>query len=404
MTTLPIEPEVFWGVIWVGGLLFAILLIFGAFPEGTHHTVPLERFQQRLNLDKINPGIFLIALILWGLLFGLLFISIISLIWDFLWLQAPRNTDERIDWRFTLVKLTATTAVLGAVVAFPITVMKASYNRRQIETQEKGQVTDRFTKAIEGLGADKVIFKDGEQHTAPNIEVRVGAILALEKIAFETPTEREHTLETLSVYVRENISVKVATPDIDASEGYLEEYDRWKLPRSDVRAAMRSLSQLAKIEGLKDSHVDLRTSSFKNLALSSLDCSVFDLRMCDFTDALITDCDLSDASFVGSYFSNTTISNSNLNRANFSDIAFGETTSFKQSSLKGTLFQNCDLSQTSLTQNQLDLTYGDRSVKLPDHLRAPKHWNNRVLSYKQGQSRRQKFIEYKGYKREKESA
>ena len=40
-----------------------------------------------------------------------------------------------------------------------------------------------MNKAVEGLGAEKVVVKNADQNTVPNLEVRIGAIYALELIA-----------------------------------------------------------------------------------------------------------------------------------------------------------------------------------------------------------------------------
>lgn len=50
-----------------------------------------------------------------------------------------------------------------------------------VRIMEQGHITDRFTKAIEQLGK-----LDGDR---PNIEVRLGAIYALERIAIDSPRD-----------------------------------------------------------------------------------------------------------------------------------------------------------------------------------------------------------------------
>ena len=48
------------------------------------------------------------------------------------------------------------------------------WQRRTYELTEQGQVTDRYTKAIEQLGSDK-------------LDVTIGGIYALERIARDSP-------------------------------------------------------------------------------------------------------------------------------------------------------------------------------------------------------------------------
>ena len=50
------------------------------------------------------------------------------------------------------------------------TALNFNLSRRAFELTEQGQVTDRFTRAIEQLGSDK-------------LDVRIGRIYALERVA-----------------------------------------------------------------------------------------------------------------------------------------------------------------------------------------------------------------------------
>jgi hypothetical protein len=71
------------------------------------------------------------------------------------------------------------------------------YTYRRVKVSEEGQITDRFTKAIEQLGA---LTAKNE----PNIEVRLGAIYALERIAQDSPRDHWTIMEVLTAYVRRN--------------------------------------------------------------------------------------------------------------------------------------------------------------------------------------------------------
>jgi hypothetical protein len=69
----------------------------------------------------------------------------------------------------------------------------------------EGQITDRFTKAIEQLGS---LDDKGK----PKLEIRLGGIYALERIARDS--ERDHTviMEVLTTYVREHSPRKADDP------------------------------------------------------------------------------------------------------------------------------------------------------------------------------------------------
>ena len=76
---------------------------------------------------------------------------------------------------------------------------------RRVKVAEQGHITDRYTKAIEQLGALNADNK-------PNVEVRLGAIYALERIAFDSPRDQWTIMEVLTAYVRQNAPVPAREP------------------------------------------------------------------------------------------------------------------------------------------------------------------------------------------------
>ncbi len=84
-----------------------------------------------------------------------------------------------------------------ALVALYFTWRRVVAGDRTVRITEQGHITDRFTKAIEQLGK----FNDDGQ---PNIEIRLGAIYALERIAFDSPRDHWTIMEVLTAYVRQN--------------------------------------------------------------------------------------------------------------------------------------------------------------------------------------------------------
>lgn len=91
--------------------------------------------------------------------------------------------------------------IFGAVLVFIGFFL--AWQRNQI--QQEGQLTERFTKAIEQLG------KSNEQGT-PTIEIRLGGIYALEKLAKDSREYHDQIFETLTAYVRENAPWPPAVP------------------------------------------------------------------------------------------------------------------------------------------------------------------------------------------------
>ncbi len=70
--------------------------------------------------------------------------------------------------------------------------------RRTVELTEQGQVTDRYAKAIEQLGSGR-------------LDVCIGGIYALERIARDSPRDHPAVPEVLAAFPREHPSRAMAT-------------------------------------------------------------------------------------------------------------------------------------------------------------------------------------------------
>ncbi|SHI47450.1 Pentapeptide repeat-containing protein [Palleronia salina] len=144
----------------------------------------------------------------------------------------------------------ATALLLGALAAAATLIfqlVKVWVTERQTLTAEQGHITDRINAALRNLGEDKVVnrlgrtvrytingtdhssfewqgeerplpdhdIQDGERmltndpwssfpQTQPNLEVRVGAIHALARIAEDSPRDHIQIMEILCAYIRQN--------------------------------------------------------------------------------------------------------------------------------------------------------------------------------------------------------
>src|SRR5262245_8067515 len=63
-------------------------------------------------------------------------------------------------------------------------------NLKQLKITEQGQITDRFGRAIDQLGSDK-------------LDVRLGGIYALERLMHDSPADESNILEVLTAYIRD---------------------------------------------------------------------------------------------------------------------------------------------------------------------------------------------------------
>src|SRR5579859_5423121 len=96
-------------------------------------------------------------------------------------------------------------AGLFAAAALIFTARNFTVSRRTLELTEQGQVTERYTKAIEQLGSDK-------------LDVRIGGIYALERIARDSARDHQTVMEVLTAFIREH-SREQWPPPYAGSEG-----------------------------------------------------------------------------------------------------------------------------------------------------------------------------------------
>ena len=133
------------------------------------------------------------------------------------------------------------------------------WQRRTHELTEQGQVTDRYTKAIEQLGSDK-------------LDVRIGGIYALERIARDSARDHPTVMEVLTAFIREHSREQWPPPEPDGAEPE-------RSTRPDVQAALT-------VVGRRDAERDVQS-----IDLTGADLTRADLRR-DLTGADLTDADL----------------------------------------------------------------------------------------------------------------
>jgi hypothetical protein len=226
-----------------------------------------------------------------------------------------------------------------------------------LTTAREGQITERFTRAVDQLGAT-------DKDDNPAIEIRLGGIYALERIANESEKDYWPIMEILTAYVRKNspyelIEFKIdlgnskyeivnqfqfdvywmTKKNRDLNEYYkaiLEEHSKIK-PRIDVEAIIIIIKKLRKEPILhedEDYHLNLEVCNIQGVDLnniylektsfiaSSLLCTNFEnthLEGANFSKA-----DLTSISFVNSF----------LQKANFQDTCL-DLADFREAHLKG---------------------------------------------------------------------
>ena len=102
------------------------------------------------------------------------------------WYIAPSGAEQKQALVVTLAQILGGTALLSGLY----------FTWRTLQVNREGQITDRFTRAIDQLGATHDDNK--------NLELRLGGIYALERIARESKEDHWSIMEVLTAYVRQH--------------------------------------------------------------------------------------------------------------------------------------------------------------------------------------------------------
>ena len=106
-------------------------------------------------------------------------------------------------------------AIVVAFLGAPFLIWRTVIAQGNLEAAREGQITDRIAKAVEQLGAERTVKRKRGEETEPNVAVRIGGILALERIAQDSVRfyeGRDHVriMELLCAYIRTNAPAKDA--------------------------------------------------------------------------------------------------------------------------------------------------------------------------------------------------
>lgn len=148
-----------------------------------------------------------------------MFLGVLAFLWFVPELQgkyftegvAPENLPTLVnEYRKTWAQIIAGFFVL---LGLYLTWRRVEISQKTLETQQDQQVTERFTRAIEQLGATY----DDE---TPKLEIRLGGIYALERIAIDSPGRDYSTvIEVLTAYIRQHAPIdKFSRPPGESAE------------------------------------------------------------------------------------------------------------------------------------------------------------------------------------------
>jgi hypothetical protein len=289
--------------------------------------------------------------------------------------------------------------------------------QRTLELTEQGQITERFTRAIDQLGATD---DDGN----PRLEVRLGGIYALERIDKESPERVYHgtVMEVLTAYVRENAPWRPNTPKPSAeppTRSFLGRLVRYTLtirngqdkgakqdaepppqpPRTDIQAILDILKRREEDNVPKEHRVrldlrgtDLRSADLtrihlKNAYLQGAHLEEANLYEAHLEGAILWDAHLEGAylpgahlqkaDFRGARLQKAFLPKAHLEEANLWDVHLEEAFLQEANLEKAILYEARLEGASGLTPQQIGWTLGDEDTVLPDYLvdDRPRAWS-----------------------------
>src|SRR5271157_1595376 len=252
---------------WAGGAVVLIALVavtwlerkrihFSSLRERFSH--PPDWFMPALGWISNPPGWFMPV----GL--GLGALLALAILWKVPQWQVGSVKDLEPKERFDRVnEARKTLATILGGIAFLVggffTWQNLRVAQENLKVSQEGQITDRFSKAIEQLGA---VDANGEK----KLEVRLGGIYALERIANESERDHWPIMEVLCTYVRENAPRKPREST--------EKNQAWAEPpplAADIQAILTVLCRRDRKWERKNQHLDLGEYGFRVKVPRNLD-------------------------------------------------------------------------------------------------------------------------------------
>jgi uncharacterized protein YjbI with pentapeptide repeats len=302
-------------------------------------------------------------------------------------LSSKNRFDRENEARTTLAQ------IIGGVL-----LLAGLYSSVQtFDLQREGQITDRYTKAVDQLGS----MESGK----PNLTVRLGGIYALERISRDSPKDRATIMEVLSAYVRQNAPApKQASnaEEVFLSGAALHEYlSKLKPPQEDIQAILTVIGRREATTGFPIEAVDLHSTSLQRADLEGAHLEGAGLIGAHLEEAFLVGARLGGAHFDGARLEGAQLEGAYLEDAHLEGAGlegaalYGahlegarlEDAHLDEAHLGGADLDGTDLFEANLsgadlrgaiglTQDQLNSAYGDDKTLLPHGLERPNSWRS----------------------------
>ncbi len=194
--------------------------------------------------------------------------------------------------------------------------------QEELRVSREGQVTERFSRAIDHLGND-------------SLDVRLGAIYALERIARDSRRDHGPVMEILTAYVREHAPWKPPSEDQQPAA------EDQRLA-TDIQAALTVIGRRKADYDPLGQVLDLRNTALHRADLDKANLQGARLAQVNLLRAELREAKLQDADLGGAILSGATLDEANLLRA-----------VLVRANLQDAILDNANLQQAHLTRANL---------------------------------------------------
>lgn len=338
---------------------------------------------------------------------------------------------------------------LAAITGVPFLIWRSIVAQKQVDVAEQGHITDRINKAVEGLGADKTVKRQRrrqsgelayvtaengepdysqpimEEVTQPNLEVRIGAIFALERISQDSERDHIQIMEILCAYIRENAQTVVEPlPEGDPTPQEWREWVKHELkpPRQDLAVALEVIRRRKPARKKREQEHGFNVS-LQHTVMRKVGPLKCDLESADLSDSEWQGSDLRSVKLQEAVLINAALQVANLDHANLQGAKLAGTkmqatylrhaklqsavlykanlegayligaefdghTNLFEANLQGAVVKSVDFSDVPQITEHLPGMFGDGTVTLPgghgpSHPDWPSHWPRHKLSVAQ---------------------
>ena len=259
--------------------------------------------------------------------------------------------------------------ILAALLSIPFVIWRVLIAQKQADIAEQGLITDRINKAVEQLGAEKTIKYGDHEKTVPNLEVRLGAIYAFERIAQDSLRDHIPIMEILCAYVRHNAPAKNLAEQQEGS-GDKKDADKVSDHEHEEKIGPIDIQAILSVIGRrKENHIKFEQETNGNplergyrLDLRRTNLQKHDLSSLNFTNAQLNAAELQEAYLCGTNLQGADFSGTKTNRAAVKSTALDEV--------------------KNLVEDQLQTMLGDATTILPANMAAP-GWAETELDWRE---------------------